>query len=102
MDTYWLLKPGKVKGEPQVMCPYPYYQIMRQSKDKKHWRYQMVRQALKNGIKPTAREFNTSPPVVRMWRNRFKLEGYAGLADQSHKHFNLLIVEFFVDLLSHN
>ena len=67
------------------MCPYQYYQIMRQSKDKKHWRYQMVQQALKNGVKPTAREFNTSASVVRMWRDRFKQEGYAGLADRSHK-----------------
>ena len=67
------------------MCPYQYYQIMRQSKDKKHWRYQMVQQCLKNGIKPTAREFNTSPPVVRLWRDRFKQEGYLGLADRSHR-----------------
>jgi hypothetical protein len=67
------------------MCPYQYYQIMRQSKDKKHWRYQMVQQALKKGIKPTAREFNTSPPVVRMWRDRFKQKGYAGLADHSRR-----------------
>jgi len=67
------------------MCPYQYYHVMRQSKDKKHWRYQMVQQALKNGVKPTAREFNTSPPVVRMWRDRFQQEGYAGLADRSRR-----------------
>lgn len=67
------------------MCPYQYYHIMRQSKDKKHWRYQMVQQALKKGVKPTAREFNTSPPVVRMWRDRFKQEGYSGLSDRSRR-----------------
>lgn len=67
------------------MCPYQYYQIMRQSKDKKHWRYQMVQQALKNGVKPTARKFNSSPPVVRKWRDRFMQEGYAGLADRSRR-----------------
>ena len=67
------------------MCPYQYYHIMRQSKDKKHWRYQMVQHAMKNGIKPTAREFNTSPAVVRLWRNRFKREGYAGPGDRSRK-----------------
>lgn len=67
------------------MCPYPYYQIMRQSKDKKFWRYQMVQQCLKNGVKPTARAFKTSPQVVRFWRNRFQEEGYDGLADKSHK-----------------
>jgi len=67
------------------MCPYKYYHVMRQSKDKKQWRYQMVQQAFKSGVKPAAREFNTSPPVVRLWRDRFKQEGYAGLADRSHK-----------------
>jgi transposase-like protein len=58
---------------------------MRQSKDKKHWRYQMVQQALKTGVKPTAKQFNTSPNVVRFWRDRFQKEGYSGLADKSHK-----------------
>jgi hypothetical protein len=32
---------------------------MKQSKDKKQWRYQMVQQALETGIKPTARAFHT-------------------------------------------
>ena len=67
------------------MCPYPYYQIMRQSKDKKHWRYQMIQQCFKHGIKPTARQFNTSPQVVRFWRNRFQEHGFAGLSDKSRK-----------------
>lgn len=58
---------------------------MRQSKDKKQWRYQMVQKALEIGVKPAARLFNTSPPVVRMWRDRFNTEGYSGLADRSHK-----------------
>ena len=44
------------------MCPYQYYQIMKHSKDKKQWRYQMVQKALNDGIKPTARTFHTSPP----------------------------------------
>jgi len=67
------------------MCPYSYYQIMRQSKDKKHWRYQMIQQCFKNGVKPTAKQFHTSPPVVRLWRDRFQREGYSGLSDKSHK-----------------
>jgi hypothetical protein len=70
------------------MCPYPYYQIMRQSKDRKHWRYQMVQQCFKNGVKPTARQFNTSPTVVRFWRDRFKEEGYSGLDDKSHRPYH--------------
>lgn len=67
------------------MCPYKYYHIMRHSKDKKHWRYQMVQKALEIGIKPTAREFRTSPSVVRKWRDRFQTKGYQGLDDLSRK-----------------
>lgn len=67
------------------MCPYKYYQIMRDSKDKKQWRYQMVQKAIKDGVKPTAKAFNTTPNVVRKWLKRFNTEGYAGLADYSHK-----------------
>lgn len=67
------------------MCPYSYYQIMRQSKDKKVWRYQMAQKALSIGVKPTARLFHTSPSVVRTWRNRFLQEGYSGLSDRSRR-----------------
>jgi len=67
------------------MCPIGYYQIMRNSTDKKQHRYQMVVYAEKNGIKPTGRIFNTSPPVVRKWRERYKVEGYAGLEDRSRR-----------------
>lgn len=45
----------------------------------------MVQKALKDGVKPAARSFNTSPHVVRKWLKRFKTEGYAGLSDRSHK-----------------
>jgi len=58
---------------------------MRTSKDKKQWRYMMVQRALKEGVKPAARAFNTTPNVVRKWRNRFNSDGYSGLADKSHK-----------------
>lgn len=68
-----------------IMCPYKYYHVMRQSKDKKPWRYQMVQKALDIGVKPTARLFNTSPPVVRTWLKRFKTHGYSGLDDRSHR-----------------
>ena len=66
------------------MCPYKYYHIMRTSKDKKQWRYLMVQKA-KDGVKAAARAFNTTPNVVRKWRDRFNKDGYAGLADKSHK-----------------
>jgi transposase len=45
----------------------------------------MVQYALKNGIKPAARVFHTSPIVVRKWLKRFKETGYEGLLDLSHK-----------------
>ena len=67
------------------MCPYKYYHVMKQSKDKKQWRYQMVQEALTAGIKPTARTFHTSPPVVRKWLKRFRSEGYPGLNDHSRR-----------------
>jgi len=58
---------------------------MRNCKDKRAHRYQMIQYALKHGIKPTARIFNTSPPVVRKWLRRFKENGYEGLLDLSRK-----------------
>ncbi len=67
------------------MCPIEYYQIMRNCTDKKQHRYQIVVFAEKNGVKPTARIFNTSAPVVRKWRDRYKKEGYAGLEDRSRR-----------------
>ena len=67
------------------MCPLQYYQTMRNCKDKRAHRYQMIQYALSNGVKPGARIFNTSPPVVRKWLIRFKEHGYAGLIDLSHR-----------------
>ena len=78
--------PARFERRPmKLMCPYQYYQIMKQSKDKKQWRYQMVLRAIDSGIKPAARFFNTSPGVVRKWLKRFKTEGYSSLADRSHR-----------------
>ncbi len=67
------------------MCPLSYYQIMRNCKDKRAHRYQMVQYALSRGVKPTARVFGTSPPVVRKWLTRFKEQGYAALSDLSRR-----------------
>lgn len=78
--------PARFERRPKrLMCPYKYYHVMKQSKDKKPFRYQMAQQAQKIGVKPTAKLFNTSPHVVRKWRDRFQAEGYAGLADRSHR-----------------
>ncbi|MHB8154666.1 MAG: helix-turn-helix domain-containing protein [Candidatus Omnitrophota bacterium] len=67
------------------MCPLSYYQNMRNCKDKRAHRYQMVQYAFKHRIKPTARIFHTSPTVVRLWLNRFKEHGYEGLLDLSRR-----------------
>ena len=67
------------------MCPYQYYHVMKHSKDKKQWRYQMVQRAIVKGIKSAARLFHTSPLVVRKWVRRFNAQGYSGLEDRSHR-----------------
>ena len=70
------------------MCPLSYYQTMRNCKDKRAHRYQMIQYALSHGVKPTAKVFGTSPPVVRKWLKRFKETGYEGLLDLSRKPHN--------------
>jgi len=71
------------------MCPYPWYQVMRLSKDKKQQRYQMVIYAKEYGIKPAARRYATSPKTVRKWLMRFIEGGYQALGDVSRRpHFS--------------
>jgi hypothetical protein len=67
------------------MCPYPWYQVMRLSKDKKQQRYQMVIYAKEHGVKPTARLYATSPKTVRKWLMRFKGGNYQALGDRSRR-----------------
>jgi hypothetical protein len=67
------------------MCPCSYYHIMRNCKDPRAHRYQMVQYALKESVKAAARLFHTSPPVVRKWLRRFKELGYEGLFDRSRR-----------------
>lgn len=67
------------------MCPYPWYQIMRISKDKKQQRYQMVIYALQHGVKPAARLYATTPKTVRKWLRRFKEGDYQALGDISRR-----------------
>ena len=67
------------------MCPYQYYHIMRNCKDKKHYRYQMVIYAEKHGIKPAARFFHTTADTVRKWLHRFRRYGYEGLESLSRR-----------------
>jgi transposase len=64
------------------MCPEGYYLTMRESKDPRLMRHRMVIEAAKNGIKPTARAYKTTPRTVRTWLERF--DGtLASLVDRS-------------------
>lgn len=67
------------------MCPYPWYQVMRLSKDKKQQRYQMIIYAKEHGVKPAARLFATTAPTVRKWIGRYEKGGYQSLADSSRR-----------------
>jgi transposase-like protein len=58
---------------------------MRFSKDKKHQRYQLVNFALKNGVKPAARAYDTTPKTIRKWIKRFKEGGFQALDDLSRR-----------------
>jgi transposase len=42
----------------------------------------VVQEALKNGVKPTARKFGMSKNTVKLWLKRFQCEGNDGLLDQ--------------------
>ncbi len=67
------------------MCPYPWYQVMRLSKDKKQQRYQMIIYAKVHGVKPAAITFATTPKTVRKWLYRHDKGGYQALSDFSRR-----------------
>ncbi len=45
----------------------------------------MVSDALRYGIKPTARRLGTTPKTIRKWIKRFKKKGHAGLYEESRR-----------------
>lgn len=65
------------------MCPTGYYMIIRQSKQPKLFRYELVRFAREHGVKPAARAFKTTPKTVRKWLKRWQPGSMQGLDDQS-------------------
>ena len=67
------------------MFTFKYYELYRNSKDPVQYRCILVEYALKYGIKPTAREFKTTPKTVRKWVERFKAEKKPGLQNRSRK-----------------
>ena len=65
------------------MCPIRYYEMIRESKDRKYFRYQLVIYAKEHGIKPASRVFNTTPKTVRKWMRRWEPGSMRGLEDRS-------------------
>ena len=69
------------------MCPYPYFTVMRESKDSRYLRLRMVQHAKAHGVKPAARVFHTTPKTIRLWMRRF--DGtLASLASRSRRPHN--------------
>jgi len=68
-----------------TMFTFNYYELYRNSKDPVQYRGMLVEYALKYGIKPTAREFKTTPKTVRKWVERYKAEKKPGLQNRSRK-----------------
>jgi transposase len=67
------------------MCPLSYYEIMRESKDKRQIRWRLVQAVEKFGIKAAARMFSVSRNTARKWYRRYQEGGYAALEDISRK-----------------
>jgi len=67
------------------MCPYRYYDVMRESKDPRQLRYQMVISVERAGIRETARSFRVSRATVRKWHRRWQEQGYTGLEAHSSR-----------------
>lgn len=59
-----------------------YYKKLRLAIDEKSLRYSLVRFADKNGIKPAARLFRTTPRTVRKWLKRWRETGDVVLTDR--------------------
>jgi len=61
----------------------PYYKIMRESKDPKYLRLELVRYAEEHGIKPAAKEFSTTVKTVRKWLGRWDGKTFDSLEEHS-------------------
>ena len=61
----------------------PYFKIMRESKDPKYLRFEIVRYAEQHGVKPAARAFGTTPKTIRKWLRRWQPGTLTGLDDLS-------------------
>jgi len=64
------------------MKPFNFYEIiikMKNKADKFDLRVRLVKAAIKHGVKPAAKLFDTTPKTVRKWLNRYHQERLAGL-----------------------
>ena len=52
--------------------PAPYFDLIREMKDAYNHRLRLVDYARRNGIKATARLFQTTVPTVRKWLRRWR------------------------------
>jgi len=62
-----------------------YQEVRRLFNNPYGWRLKMVTKAQEVGIKPAAREFQTTHHTVRYWLKRFEAEGQDGLLERSRK-----------------
>jgi transposase len=65
-----------------LLGPFKFYETLNRMKDKASkfdLRLRVVQHALKEGVKPTARVFATTPKTVRKWLSRYRQERLAGL-----------------------
>jgi transposase len=63
------------------MCPVKYFTQVCLNQDLRSLRYQLIRYAQKNGIKPAARLFHTTPTTVRKWLKRYEENALDALVD---------------------
>lgn len=59
-----------------------YFEVYRDRKNIVKLRTQMVEYALEHGIKPAAREFNTTVKTVKKWVQRFREDSGEGLVSK--------------------
>ena len=59
-----------------------YFEAYRDKKNIEKLRLRMVEYALEHGIKPAAREFNTTVKTVKKWVQRFREDSGEGLVSK--------------------
>ena len=82
--------------------PNPYYDLVRESRMSERLRLRMVQFAKKNGVKPSARAFGTTPKTVRKWLGRFDgtLKSLKDRSKRPHRSPNKLSAEAEADIVA--